>query len=95
MSILLSSYAASVGAYNTNTTHLLSPGTKVVIHLKPSQRGTFEPHGIDRWYVKPAMEHYSCYKVWIPETGGIPHSDTVEFFPQQIPFPNITTVHYL
>ena len=41
------------------------------------------------------MEHYQCYKVWEPETGGIRHLDIVEVFPQQIPFPNISTADYL
>ena len=33
--------------------------------------------------------------LWIPETGGIRHSDTVKFSPQKISFPSITISDYL
>ena len=26
------------------------------------------PHGIDGWYLGGAMEHYRCYRVYIPAT---------------------------
>ena len=52
----LSAYAALFVAYNLNSALLAPPGTKVFIHLKRSQRGTFVPHGIDGWYIGPAMD---------------------------------------
>ena len=52
-------------------------------------------HGIDAWYIGPSMEHYRCFKCRIPEIVGTINVDTVEFFPQQIPFPTITPDTYL
>jgi hypothetical protein len=37
--------------------------------------------------VGPALEHYPCYKCYIPSTNSIHIADTVEFFPATVPFP--------
>ena len=84
-----------MGNYDFNSTPLAPPGTKCIIHLKPQKRGTFQTHGIDAWYIGPSMQHYRCFKCFVPETGGTRDADTVEFFPQQIPFPNTTPETYL
>jgi hypothetical protein len=45
---------------------------------------------IDGWYVGPALEHYRCYKCYIPSTkNAIRIADTVEFFPAKVPFPQL------
>ena len=41
------------------------------------------------------MNHYRCYKYLIPSTGGKINADTVEFSPQNIPFPIVTSEQYL
>ena len=84
-----------MGNYDFNTNPLAPPGTKCLIHLKPQKRGTFQAHGIDAWYIGPSMQHYRCFKCFVPETGGTRDTDTVEFFPQQVPFPNTTPEIYL
>ena len=38
----------------------------------------------------PALEHYRCFKCYIPKTGGIQVSDTVKFFPHDTDFPSVT-----
>jgi hypothetical protein len=67
------------------------PGTKVIIHEKPQQRKTWDPHGTDGWYLGPAMEHYRCYRVFTNKTKAERITDTVEFFPQHTTVPQMNT----
>lgn len=89
----LSAHAAIFGQFNFNATPLAPPGTKVVVHHK--NRKTYGVHGLDGWYIGPSMHHCRCYECFIPSTGGKMNADTVEFFPQHIPFSNVTSEQYL
>jgi hypothetical protein len=70
-------------------------GTKVLVHLKPNQRPSWAYHGTEGWYVGPSMEHYRCVKCYLPSSGRERDIDTLELFPKQIPFPQVTTNDYL
>jgi hypothetical protein len=91
----LSAYTYLYGNFDFNKTPLALPGTKVVVHLKATNRASWEYHGEEGWYVGPSMEHYRCVKCFIPSTNRVRDADTVKFFPHQIPFPSTTTVDYL
>jgi hypothetical protein len=69
------------GTFDYNRTPLAPPGTKIVIHEKPNQRRTWDPHGIDGWYLGPATDHYQCYRVFVNKTRGERITDTVKFPP--------------
>jgi hypothetical protein len=75
------------GTFNVNQTHLAPQGTRVIFHDKPAQRKYWDPHGLDGWYVGPALEHYRCYTVQIVKTEGLRVKDTVEFFPTDCRMP--------
>ena len=51
----LSAHAAALGAYNFDAHPLAPPGTKVLVHETSEQRGTFDLHGTEGWYVGPAV----------------------------------------
>jgi hypothetical protein len=91
----LSSYAYLHGNFDSNKTPLAPPGTKVVVHSKPDKRASWDPHGIEGWFVGPSMEHYRCVKCYMPLTSSVRDSDTVAFFPHHIPFPKVTTNDFL
>ena len=76
----LSAYASLMGNYDFNATPFTPPGTKVLIHNKPLKGGTFGSHGICAWYIGPSIEHYRCYKCYIPSTGGTTNANMVELF---------------
>jgi hypothetical protein len=59
----LSSQAQINGAFDFNRTPFAPPGTKVLIHEKPSTRGTWAPYAVEGWYLGPAQRHYQCYRV--------------------------------
>ena len=86
----ISAYAALEGNFNYDATPLAPPGCKTVIYEPPSQRRTFAPHGIDGWYIGPAVTHYRCYTVYVPKTRGERISDSVTFHPHLCDTPNVT-----
>ena len=91
----LSAYAYLFGQFDFNATPLAPPGTRVLAHEKPQQRKTWAPHGVDGWYIGPALEHYRCITCYIPSTGKERIVDTVQWFPHVVPIPAASTDDYL
>jgi hypothetical protein len=83
----LSAYAQLHGAFDYNKTPLAPPGTKVVIHEKPSIRQLHAPHGVDGYYVGPAMKHFRCYRVYATDMGAERIANTEAWFPLQVIMP--------
>ena len=54
----LSAHAQVHGHFDFNQTPLAPPGIRVLVHLKPSERTTWSPHGTDGWYTGPALASY-------------------------------------
>jgi hypothetical protein len=78
------------GQYDFNRAPMEPPGTRIIAHETPSRRRTWAPHGLDGWYIGPALEHYRCYTVYITKTRGNRIVETVDFFPEKftLPFPS-------
>jgi hypothetical protein len=87
----LSAHAQLHGLFDYSKTPLAPPGTKVIIHEKPDHRGSWSPHGLNGWYVGPAMEHYRAHQVYFSTTGHERISDTVEFFPKHYKVPGLSS----
>jgi hypothetical protein len=86
----MSAYEIMFGAYDYNKHPLMPPGTKVVVHEKPGQQASWDPHGKQGWYIGPAMEHYRGHRCHINATNAERISETVEFFHHVDPIPTIT-----
>jgi hypothetical protein len=86
----ISAYEIMFGAYDYNKHPLMPPGTKVVVHEKPGQRASWDPHGKQGWYIGPVMEHYRCYQCHINTTNAEHISETFVFFHHIDPIPTIT-----
>jgi hypothetical protein len=56
----ISAYEAINGPFDYNAIPLAPPGCKIVVHEKPGQRASWDPHGVIGWYLGPAMAHYRC-----------------------------------
>ena len=69
---------------------LAPPGCRVLVHDSPENRESFAPHGLDEWYVGPAMNHYQCYRVWMWETRDVRVGLTVSWFPRNVKMPELT-----
>ena len=77
----VTAYRTLEGTFDFNKTPMVPPGTKVIIHEKPLQRHSWDPHGrVEGWYLRLAMEHYRCYSVFTIPTQAERNLDTVEFF---------------
>ena len=66
---------------------MVPPGTKFIVHKKPSDRLSWGYHGMEGWYIGPAMDHYRCLKIYMPKSHATIIADTVAFIPTTIPFP--------
>jgi hypothetical protein len=80
----MSAYAQLNGHFDFNRTPLAPPGTRIIAHEKPDQRASWDPHGLDGYYLGPALEHYRFYQVHITKTKGARIVDTVEFPPAKL-----------
>lgn len=87
----LSAYAQLFGNFDFNRTPLAPPGCAVIAFNDPTIRTTFGAHGTKGYYVGPALEHYRCYKVWIPSSRRIRIIDTIEFFPHDFAMPALSS----
>jgi hypothetical protein len=87
----LSAYNQLFGVFDFNRTPLAPPGTRAVIFEDPVTRKSWAPHGKLAWYVGSAPEHYRCYRLYIPETGGTRLSGTVECFPHYSTVPKLSS----
>ena len=75
------------GKYNFDAHPLAPLGMRVVMHEKPSQRGSWAPHGVDGFYLGPALQHYRCYRGWVVKTQRERVVDTDTWNPQAIVMP--------
>ena len=68
------------GTFDYVITPLEPPGTKVIVNKKPDIRRKWVQHGLHEWYISPEVEHYRCYKVYIPNKKPEHIADTMELF---------------
>lgn len=62
-------------------------GTKVYVFESNDVRDTWDCHGQLGFYVGPALDSYRSYKCHVTSTNRIRTSNTVQFFPEDIPLP--------
>ena len=86
----LSAWEYIFGCYYFKATPLAPPGIKLVIHEKPTQRGSWDPPGVVGFYIGPAMKHYRCIKCYVPSTKGERVTDTATFMPHNTPIPQLS-----
>jgi hypothetical protein len=86
----MSAYAQLNGYFHFNRSPMAPPDThviKVIAHEKPDQRVSWDPRGVDGYYLGTSLDHYRCYQVHITKTKGTQIVDTVEFFPSKTAMP--------
>ncbi len=91
----LSAWAQLHGPFNFNCTPIAPPGTRIIIHEKPSICSSWAPHGIDGWYLGLAMASYRCYMVWVNDTQAQCITSTVAWLPSKIPMPTTSSINYI
>jgi hypothetical protein len=61
----MSAYAQLNGNFDFNRTPVAPPGTRVISHEKPDQWASWDPNGVDGYYLGPALDQYRSYQVHI------------------------------
>ena len=64
-----------------------------MVDKKTDKHASWAAHGVNRWYLGPAMEHYHCYCVYVTNTRAERKSDTMEFFLQHTKVPSMTAIN--
>ena len=82
------------GHHDFNCNPIAPAGCRVLVHNRPKERGAWEDRGIEGFYISQAPDHYRNFTCYIPSTGGLRVSNTVEFFPQncKMPYTNSTDI---
>eukprot|EP00957_Ditylum_brightwellii_P127510 9724036-Ditylum_brightwellii.AAC.1 len=83
----LSTYAYLFGNHSFNAHPLAPLGCKVVVNKKTDQSSSYGYHGSDGWYIGPSFEHYRCLKCFLPSTGAVVDTDTLDIIEHDIPIP--------
>ena len=78
------------GGFDFNKTSLAPPGTNVIIHEKPGQLNSWDPHGLEGWYLVPSIEHYRLNTVYVNKTRVERISDTEGFSPEHNKIPGMS-----
>jgi hypothetical protein len=56
----LSAHAQLHGNFDFNRTPIATPGIRVLVDMKATERTTWSPHGANGWYTGPAIDSYRC-----------------------------------
>jgi hypothetical protein len=87
---LLLSFKAMEGSFLFDTTPMAPPGTKILVHLKPTHCKSWAYHASNSWYIEPSLKHYRCIRAIMEGTGGKRLTDTFHFKHHAMPIPTIT-----
>ena len=63
-----SAYEHVYGRFDYTKTPIAPVGTRVMAHLKPEVRGSWDDNAEEGFYVGPAMKSYRCYRVYFKST---------------------------
>ena len=85
----LSSWAYINGIHNFNKSPLAPPVTKIIVHVEPNKRASWDFRGMYGWYVAPAPDHHRCVTCYIPTIRTQVVSDKIKLIPNYIPFPEM------
>lgn len=84
----ISAYHGIYGQQYDFIRHPLAPiGTKVLCYESPPNRSSWASHGVDGFYIGPALSHEKCYKIYISNTKSLRITNTVAWFPHDVTMP--------
>ena len=88
----VSAYAHLSGPFDYNKMPLAPMGSKVQVHEKTDDRGTWAFHSVDGWYLYTSPEHYRTHVCHIKDTQAERLSDTVDFQCKQTTNPTVKPI---
>jgi hypothetical protein len=90
---LLSAHEGLEGLFLFDATPLAPLGTKVLVHLKPTQCKSWGYHTAKAWYLSHTANHYRCIQVIMRDTGSECINDTFRFQHHALPVHHITATN--
>ena len=92
----ISAYEGLHGTKFDFSAHPIAPGgVKVLVFEPPDLRGTFAPHGLDGFYLGPALDHYRCFRCWVVRTKTIRVTDTLAWFTKPYKMPGASPIEQM
>ena len=85
----LSAFTQLFGVFDLNATPMTV--TKLIAHDKPNQSTSRSKNEVAGWYIRPEKKHYRFYKIFFNETRSEQVFDNVEFYPQSMKIPRISS----
>ncbi len=64
----ISAWTQLHGTYDLSAHPIAPLGMRIVLHEKPHQRATWAPHGVEGFYLGPALNYYRCYRGCVIKT---------------------------
>ena len=90
---------AWTGMHNQQYDHLAHPlsvfGMRVVAQEKPHLRPSWGVHGLDGFYLGPALHHYRCWRIFCTDTSGTRISDSIAWLPDPYHMPGSSPLEML
>jgi hypothetical protein len=69
-------------------------GMRAIVHIKPDNRESWGNHGVEGFYLSPAIDHYRCWNFYIPSTQRARTTDTVQWLPTAFPLPGSSPLQH-
>jgi hypothetical protein len=91
----ISAYHQVQGVYDYAANPFAPMGTKVLIHERCANRGTWSSHGSEGWYFRPKLDTYRSHIVFVISTGGVRVSNTLAWHPVAFVMPDFTGIEAL
>ena len=88
---ILSEYTKLNCAFDFNQIHIYLPRKRKLVHDRNQNRDTWDPHGHKCWYVWIDILHYRCLTSYTPKTAKERLFKKIEFFPESLPLPRISS----
>jgi len=86
----VSAHTYLFGPFDFNRTPLAPIGCETQCHVKPGDRGTWEEHSVDGWFLGSSLDHYRAFRCYIKSTKARRVCDTVQFMHKHITQPALT-----
>lgn len=83
----LSAWACINGVHNLNKILLAPPGTKIIMHSKPTQWDSWAHRGLKGFCIALVPNHYRCLTCYLLTTRNEVLCGTVKLTPHCIPIP--------
>ena len=87
----LAEYAYLLGPYDFNKYTMAPPVTRVIVHDKPGNRTSWGHHGTPGWYIGPSLDNYIFMQCYMPATGIVHITGTLQYIPNSFAFREKTT----